>query len=740
MSNSDPAATRRGQLQRTSNSVRRPMPSVAQRVTTDQDAEISLSFLLGVWTHWWKLLIPLSLMLVIGSAAIVMMTFKPKYEAASTIEILKHAPVLIQREDGPQEQQYVATQIEMLRSTRVLHAVMDDPKVAAMDEIRKRRDPVKWLQTKGLEIAPVGISRLVEIKFEGTDPKAAAHLVNAVVDKYFATQSDQKTMRVQKVLAVLRERKAAYEKTITHLKKRVQTLSTKLDVIPHFAGPTVMMSGSTAASEIMKEIREEEFLLEDLKAAVFAIEEQLSPGNTVPISKAMIDNTINELEEVTALRMEIQESKGKLEQIEVMHAQGRNSNYYLQAEANVGKLELQLDELRARSEGMVIERVRDMSRVEMETLLREKRRLRDQKGRLVERLNRRYEEERDKVAADGGKRLEFDFESQELQRALGLFAKISEREAQMTAELGAPGRPEIFDEAAPNPEPSQKYPLVELAATTLGSLIIPFGVAFLWENSVRRISSVEQLEARTNVEVIGEVSRLPARQVRNRSMLGHELGLFEESIDSLRTSLLLANEDHDMQVISVCSAVSGEGKTSVSSQLAVSIARATGQPVLLIDADMRAPDIHSIFEVPLSPGLADVLDDRESLEKSINRSWSEHVHLLPAGELDKSPHKLLGTPAFGKLLDEARLWYRYIVVDTPPVLAASEALVVAKQSDATIVCTMRDFSRETHVGLAHARLRGTGADIIGTVLNGVPTRNYTSRYGSYSYGNYKKSS
>ena len=165
------------------------MPSVAQPAKNEQDGEISLSFLLGVWNQWWKLLIPLSLMLIVGSAAIVMMTFKPKFEASSTIEILGHAPVLIQREEGPQEHQYVATQIEMLRSPRVLQAVMDDPIVAGMHEIRKHRDPVKWLARKGLEIAPVGISRLVEIKFEGTDPDAAAHLVNAVVDNYFATQS-----------------------------------------------------------------------------------------------------------------------------------------------------------------------------------------------------------------------------------------------------------------------------------------------------------------------------------------------------------------------------------------------------------------------------------------------------------------------------------------------------------------------------------------------------------------------
>lgn len=196
-----------------------------------------------------------------------------------------------------------------------------------------------------------------------------------------------------------------------------------------------------------------------------------------------------------------------------------------------------------------------------------------------------------------------------------------------------------------------------------------------------------------------------------------------------------------MQILSVCSAVSGEGKTSVSSQLAVSIARSTGQPILLIDGDMRAPDIHQIFDIPLSPGLADVLDGEVSLEKAINREWSEHVHLLPAGELMKSPHKLLGNSALRSLLDEARLWYRYIVIDTPPVLAASESLVIAKQSDRTIVCAMRDFSRESHVRMAHERLHATGAETLGTVLNGVPVRSYASRYGSYGrYGYTEQSS
>ena len=108
----------------------------------------------------------------------------------------------------------------------------------------------------------------------------------------------------------------------------------------------------------------------------------------------------------------------------------------------------------------------------------------------------------------------------------------------MTAELGAPGQTAVFRWATPPQQPLRKIPVVELGATTLASLVLPLGFAFLWESSVRRINSVEQLELKTQTDVIGEISRLPARHSRSRHALGQQLGLFEESIDSLRTGLL----------------------------------------------------------------------------------------------------------------------------------------------------------------------------------------------------------
>jgi succinoglycan biosynthesis transport protein ExoP len=188
-----------------------------------------------------------------------------------------------------------------------------------------------------------------------------------------------------------------------------------------------------------------------------------------------------------------------------------------------------------------------------------------------------------------------------------------------------------------------------------------------------------------------------------------------------------------MRILAVTSAANHEGKTSVAAQLAVSFARATGDPVLLIDGDMRSPDIHNVFQVPLEPGLAKVLAGECSLEEALVTSGSNHVHLLPAGRLSTSPHKLLGNGTWKAVVGKIPACYRYVIIDTPPVLAASEALVLTNAADATLVCMMRDVSRMDQVRKTIERLAAAGSRPIGAVLSGVTARHYASRYGQYSY-------
>ena len=121
------------------------------------------------------------------------------------------------------------------------------------------------------------------------------------------------------------------------------------------------------------------------------------------------------------------------------------------------------------------------------------------------------------------------------------------------------------------------------------------------------------------------------------------------------------------------------------------------------------------------------------MDEAVDESFSAKLHLLTAGQLTTSPHRLMGKDEFSELVDKLKRKYRYIIIDTPPILPASEALVMARAADATIVCVRRDYSRVSQVREAFLRLQAAGIKTVGAVLNGIPSREYVSRYGSYYY-------
>jgi tyrosine-protein kinase Etk/Wzc len=148
---------------------------------------------------------------------------------------------------------------------------------------------------------------------------------------------------------------------------------------------------------------------------------------------------------------------------------------------------------------------------------------------------------------------------------------------------------------------------------------------------------------------------------------------------------------------------------------------------------MRAPDIHRSFDVSNEHGLADVLAQRCSVADAIVASEIGGLDVMPAGRAVKSPHDLLGNGVWHRLLDDLRGKYRYIVLDTPPILSASEALLLARGADTALLCALRNVSRTSGFLSAYERLQTANISRVGVVLSGVPTSEYASKYGSYPY-------
>ena len=149
--------------------------------------------------------------------------------------------------------------------------------------------------------------------------------------------------------------------------------------------------------------------------------------------------------------------------------------------------------------------------------------------------------------------------------------------------------------------------------------------------------------------------------------------------------------------------------------------------------DIRDPDLHDLFDLELKPGLCAVIEGEASLDDAIDKSMSPLLHILPAGLLDDSPHAVLSRKNCSELLGECKKRYGHVIIDSAPVLAASETLSIAAECDATLICAMRDVSRSENIARAARRLESAGSSVVGTVFSGIPSSIYAYRYGKYHH-------
>ncbi len=470
--------------------------------------------------------------------------------------------------------------------------------------------------------------------------------------------------------------------------------------------------------------------------AELAANEKLIEDNEVEVPTTVLNNALESHPDVQVVRQQLAAARAKLKGREVNVKSKGDSLLEIPAREvrDLEKsLELTLSELRPQ----LLKELEEAQLANLTTAKKELQSNLDNQLLSQEIWAEKIEEQRTKLEEQGGESLELEFARYDLEWSQQVFRRISDRIQVLLTEMDAPPRVTQLQRAKAPPAPLESLPYKKFAMVILGAFAMPFGLAFLWERWVRRIADAEQVMGEMNVPVLGEIVTLPARSLvptlGSQNRLLRARYTFEESVDSLRVGLTLAPELHDVQALVVTSAISQEGKTSLVSSLAISLARGTNESILVIDADTRAPDLHEVFGVALQPGLVEVLEGSRSLEEAIVADPVHGIHVLPAGELRMSPHQLLRNGIFASLLEKLRTKYRYIIIDTPPVLLASETLVVARASDGVLICTMRDFSREDQLRTAREKLVSAGVRLLGAVINGVPTPVWYQKYGSYLY-------
>ena len=288
-------------------------------------------------------------------------------------------------------------------------------------------------------------------------------------------------------------------------------------------------------------------------------------------------------------------------------------------------------------------------------------------------------------------------------------------------------------------EQRASIPKNPVSPKTTRNLIIglAFGVLFgiglavlrdLLDNTVKDRNALEEI---TGAGIVGSIPL--DKEIRKNPAISfdNDNSAISEAFRKLRTNLQFLAVDNPPRVIVVTSSVPNEGKSTTAINIALALAEAEHN-VVLIDGDMRRPMLHKYLDLVGPVGFSTVLAGRASLSEALQKTRFPGLTVLTSGAVPPNPSELLGSLAARKLLSELRAQFDYVIVDSTPLLAVTDATILAAGADGVLI--MARFGQTKREQLAHAvgSLKSVGAPLLGAVLTMTPER----RHGAYSYSYY----
>ncbi|WP_206187246.1 tyrosine-protein kinase Wzc [Serratia marcescens] len=316
------------------------------------------------------------------------------------------------------------------------------------------------------------------------------------------------------------------------------------------------------------------------------------------------------------------------------------------------------------------------------------------------------------------------------------------------------GNVRIVDPAVIQPKPVQPRKLLIILLSVFLGAMSAIAVVLVRSMLHRGVESAEQLEE-NGINVYANIPlsewqrkkdleliqfRHRKKNVRADSLLAldNPADLAVEAIRSLRTSLHFAMMEAKNNVLMISGASPNIGKTFVSVNLAAVIAQ-SGQKVLIIDADMRKGYLHTLLNTASENGLSEILSSQIGAEGAIRKTDVDNMSFIPRGRIPPNPSELLMNPHFHKLMEWAIKEYDMVLIDTPPILAVTDAAIIGSHAGTALMVTRFGVNTLKEIEVSIRRFAQSGIDIKGVILNAIEKR-ASSYYGNYGYYQYEYNS
>jgi len=716
-------------------------------------------FLQVALRHRWIIL--LTVISFLFAAFLYLLKATPIYTSISRLYVEQSGPRIISEYEGvmTQSKNYLYTQVELIRSTPIIANVVDDAQIRRFRTFTEKQlvtsgrvdnlfdyikdklnipvgkksdviiDNLVIYLKKRLDVT-VGIKDdIIAVSFDSPYPAEAAQIVNAVVNSYIDFHTTSKRSTASEVLKILQKEKIHRDKELSNSFARLLEFTRENGIVSlDKSDAHIVFKRLSKLSSALTDTQLETINAKSDYEVILSMADESEKIKQFAMAQPTAGVRVFVTDIETQLRSELRDME-----IELRNVRYHCTEEHPSTQAVLGKIDEIKQQLNEEAESFA-DAYLEVIRLKWTTA----------KQRESE-LQASFDAQQ-QVALDlSVKATEYYMLESDLKRNEKLCDILDDRikELNVTEEAGALNI-SILEVARPEDTPSKPQKARVVGIALVLGLMFGWSFAFLREWLNYRLRTTDEISAVFGVPILGIVPIMPRRQSaveRGQKVRLESKSIAAEAYRTIRTAVFFGVPKGGAKTILVTSPASGDGKTTLVSNLAITMAQA-GQKTLILDADFRKPMQHNIFEIDNEKGLSSVLAGNITIDEAIQPGPVKGLDLLPCGPEVPNPSEILNSDAFVETLKKLSERYDRVVIDSPPVRPVADSQILAAICDITLFVLKAEKSTRRLSQQARDALLSVGAHIFGIVVNDVSRKHsrygYYTGYGYYGYSHKKK--